>query len=225
MINNHDDLFLAAFGKPSQEKSPTPHLGQTWKFNMEKVKTLSFDEQYSISDLEGTPYRDLPDWVLQGGYVIASADEKKYQKDALAKTGLTQSERRAVFNAATADAQALAAMTTSELLRDSAVLDNEIAALKAKYGDELIPMLVDADPEAAKYIQGRIKVKEAEQQVTRQQEEVASSEASIAAEIANAKAAIAAQNDGVRKLSDEDLRNELLRRASLAAKAGAEAGE
>lgn len=184
--------FQAAFGQPARATMPEAHLGQSWRLDMTKVGKLSFAEQYLLGDLKGVPFRDLPAWVRDGKYAIASQDETKHQKEAFSATGLTQSERNVVFNQAQADAEALAAMTKSELLRDSAVLDGEIAAMEARYGSELVSMLGDVDPEAASYVNARKKTQAAEQKAQVQIDNEEAAKSDVAAEIKAAQEAIAA---------------------------------
>ena len=85
-------LFADAF-KAEPKAAPKPHLGQNWRINNTKALGLSFAEQYALGELADVPYRDLPDWVRDGGYAEPSADEKRHQKEQLAETGLTQSDR------------------------------------------------------------------------------------------------------------------------------------
>ena len=103
-------LFADAF-KAEPKAAPKPHLGQNWRINNTKARGLSFTEQYALGELADVPYRDLPDWVRDGGYAEPSADEKRHQKEQLAETGLTQSERNQVFNAFAAHISALADMS------------------------------------------------------------------------------------------------------------------
>lgn len=187
--------FQAAFGQPERADTPKPHLGQTWRLDMTKVSKLSFAEQYSLSDLKDLPFRSLPDWVRDGKYAIPSQDEAKHQKEAFSATGLTQSERNIVFNQAQADAEALVAMTQSELLRDSAVLDGEIAAMEARYGSEVISMLSDVDPEAANYVNSRQKTQAAERKAQEQIDNEEAAKGDVAAEIKAAQEAIAAMGN------------------------------
>ena len=195
-------LFSDAFGQPTKQDLPEPHLGQSWRLDMTKVARLSFTEQYALSEYEGTPFRALPAWVRDGKFAIPSQDEAKHQKAAFAETGLTQSERNRVFNAAQADAEALAEMTKSELLRDSAVLDGEINAMQARYGNELLEMLNGVDPEAASYINARQKTQAAEAKVVAQSVD----EAAIRAEIQAAQQAIAQMGGGNPLIADAQLR-------------------
>ena len=189
-LEAREQLFLQTFGQPAKEALPEPHMGQNWRLNLAKVSKLSFTEKYALSDFEGVPYRQLPAWIIDGGYAIASQDETKYQKKAFSETGLNQTERNQVFNAAKADAEALVAMTQSELLRDSDVLDGEIASLSSKYGAELMGLLNEVDPEAASYINARKKTKEAEARAAKE----TISQEQIAAEIKSAQEALGLQH-------------------------------
>ena len=81
-------LFADAF-KAEPKADPKPHLGQNWRINNTKARGLSFTEQYALGELADVPYRDLPDWVRDGGYAEPPADEKRHQKEQLAETGLT----------------------------------------------------------------------------------------------------------------------------------------
>ena len=126
-------LFADAF-KAELKAAPKPHLRQNWRINNAKARDLSFTEQYALGELSDVPYRDLPDWVRDGGYAEPSADEKRHQKEQLAETGLNQSERNEVFNALAAHVGALAEMSERELLRDSAALDHELASTIKRWG-------------------------------------------------------------------------------------------
>ena len=130
-------LFADAF-KAEPKAAPKPHLGQNWRINNTKARGLSFTEQYALGELADVPYRDLPDWVRDGGYAEPSADEKRHQKEQLAETGLTQSERNQVFNAFAAHISALAEMSERETLRDSAALDHELASTIKRWGQEQV---------------------------------------------------------------------------------------
>ena len=206
-------LFVDAF-KAEPKAAPTPHLGQNWRVNNVKARTLSFGEQYALGELTDVPYRDLPAWVRDGGYAEPSAEEKKHQKQAFAETGLTQSERNQVFNAFAADVEILATMSERETLRDSAALDHQLADTFKKYGrDQVLDALKDEFPEAARYFITKLQVQEAEAQEAEQ-----AKNADVAAEIRAAQQAIAAQNakaaSDLEAIPVDVLQAELTRRAA-----------
>ena len=208
-------LFVDAF-KAEPKAVPTPHLGQSWRVNNVKARTLSFGEQYALGDLQDVPYRDLPDWVRDGGYAEPSADEKRHQKQQFAETGLTQSERNEVFNAFAADVEILAEMSERDTLRDSAALDHQLARTFKKYGqDQVLDALKEEFPSAAKYYITKLQVQAAEAQ----EAELAES-ADVAAEIRAAQAAIAVQNakaaSDLEQIPADVLQQELTRRAAAA---------
>ena len=215
------ELFQQAFGK-NDYKAPRPVVGQRWRHNAAKMQKLSFGEQMKIQELQDQdiPYSDLPAWVIDGGYVEPTKQEKKRQQDLTDETGLTTSERKSVFNAAKADTAALATMTKSEILRDSAALDDQIKHFINRYGKEAMQMLTEADGEAAAYVHSRLKLKSAEEQAT-------SSDESIRQELKAAQEAIAAQNasTGLQNVSNDAIQAELSRRASIATQEAAERGE
>ena len=93
--------------KAEPKAAPKPHLGQNRRINNTKARGLSFGEMYSLGELQDVPFRDLPDWVRDGGYAEPSADEKRHQKEQFAETGLTQTERNLMFNAFAAQIDAL----------------------------------------------------------------------------------------------------------------------
>ena len=166
------------------------------------------------------PYSDLPAWVIDGGYVEPTKQEKKRQQDLTDSTGLTTSERKAYFNAALADTEALASMTTSKILRDSAALDKQITFFQNRYGNQAMSMLKEVDGEAAAYVHGRIQLKAAEESAT-------SSDESIRQELQDAQKAIEAHNaaTGLQNVSNDAIQAELARRASIATQEAAERGE
>ena len=160
--DERERLFASAFRSESKA-APTPHLGQNWRVNNVKARGLSFGELYELGELRDVPYRDLPDWVRDGGYAEPSADEKRHQKKQFAETGLTQSERNEVFDAFAAQIEALADMSERETLRDSAALDHELASTIKRWGQEqVMEALKDEFPKAAQYFAAKLQVLAAE---------------------------------------------------------------
>lgn len=219
-------LFRDGFGQERTE-NPRPHLGQNWRLNIQKIKNLSFSEMYSLGELQNVPYRELPDWVIDGGYAEPTAAEKKYQKQQFEETGLTQSERNRVFDQFTADIEALADMTEREILRDSAVLDGELANAIKRYGQEQVfDALKESFPEAAEYFTAKFRAKQAEEKAAAIAEAEQAKHQSVAEEIRAAQEAIAAQNEQVnndlKQISGDALQAELTRRASIMTREGAD---
>ncbi|QNI54498.1 hypothetical protein SynBIOSE41_01992 [Synechococcus sp. BIOS-E4-1] len=214
------ELFQQAFGQ-DDFKAPRAITGKRWRVNQAKSKKLTFEELYQIQELQNqdVPYADLPEWILDNGYVEPTKAEKKLQQDLTDKTGLSISERRSVFNAALADTEALASMTTSEILRDSAALDDQIKHFINRYGNEAVKMLKEVDGEAAAYVHSRLALKAAEEKAT-------SSDESIRQELKAAQEAIAAQDStGLQNVSNDAIQAELARRASIATQDAAAQGE
>ena len=142
-------LFADAF-RSEPKAAPTPHPGQNWRINNVKARGLSFGEMYALGELQDVPYRDLPAWVRDGGYAEPSADEKRHQKQQFAETGLTQTERNAVFDVFAADVEILSTMSESETLRDSAALDHQLAETIKRHGQEQVMDALKAEfPKAA----------------------------------------------------------------------------
>ena len=211
-------LFADAF-KAEPKAAPKPHLGQNWRINNTKARGLSFTEQYALGELADVPYRDLPDWVRDGGYAEPSADEKRHQKEQLAETGLTQSERNQVFDAFTARIGALAEMSEKEILRDSAALDYELAATIKRWGQEqVMEALKDEFPEAAQYFAAKLQVQAAEANAAAAKEAEQAKVQSVADEIRDAQEAIAAMDakaaSDLEQIPADVLQQELTRRAA-----------
>ena len=63
------ELFKQAFPVRKEPDLQAPLLGTSFRFNMSRVAKLSFDEQMSLQKYEGASIRDLPAWLIDGGYV------------------------------------------------------------------------------------------------------------------------------------------------------------
>ena len=219
-------LFADAF-KAEPKAAPKPHLGQNWRINNTKALGLSFTEQYALGELADVPYRDLPDWVRDGGYAEPSADEKRHQKEQLAETGLTQSERNQVFNAFAAHISALAEMSERETLRDSAALDHELASTIKRWGQEqVMAALKEASPKAAEYFAAKLQVQAAEARAAAAKQAELAKEQTVADEIRAAQEAIAAMDakaaSDLEKIPADLLQQELTRRAAAQTREGAD---
>ena len=219
-------LFADAF-KAEPKAAPKPHLGQNWRINNTKARGLSFTEQYALGELADVPYRDLPDWVRDGGYAEPSADEKRHQKEQLAETGLTQSERNQVFNAFAAQIGALAEMSKRETLRDSAALDHELASAIKRWGqDQVMEALKESSPKAAQYYAAKLQVQAAEAKAAAAKNAELAKEQTVADELRAAQEAIAAQNakaaSDLEQIPADLLQQELTRRAAAQTRAGAD---
>ena len=211
-------LFQDGFGRERSE-APRPLLGQGWRINVQKTKNLSFTEQYSLGELRDVPYRELPSWVIDGGYAEPTAAEKRYQKQQFEKTGLTQSERNQVFDAFAAHISALADMSEREILRDSAALDHELASTIKRWGqDQVMEALKDEFPKAAEYFTAKLQVQAAEANAAAAKEAELVKEQTVADELRAAQEAIAAQNaeaaSDLEKIPADLLQQELTRRAA-----------
>lgn len=222
------DLFKVGFGTPDV-KIPTPNFS-SWRINNQAANAkLSFSEIYQLGEYIGTPYDQLPAWIRDSGCITVDRKEKSRQADLTRETGLDLSERQQQFNAKTATIEALAAMSSSELLRDSEVLQDELAAAIKRFGqDDVMAGLATVDPSAAKYYAAKLRVAEAEAKVLATQQRDADETQSVADEIAAAQIAINELNENdptLVDLSTEKLRFELTRRASTVTREAAEGAE
>nr|WP_115093676.1 hypothetical protein [Synechococcus sp. UW106] len=220
------ELFQDGFGHERTE-APRPHLGQNWRINVQKTRGLSFGELYQLQDLQDVAYRNLPDWVIDGGYAEPTAAEKRYQKAQFEETGLTQSERNSVFNQFAADVGALAVMSEKEILRDSPALDYELASTIKRYGQEqVIEALKEESPKAAEYFAAKLQVQAAEAKAAAIAEAEQAKGQSVAEEIRAAQEAINAMqaetSNGLKEVSAEVLQAELTRRANQQTREGAD---
>ena len=216
--DERERLFADAFRSESKA-APTPHLGQNWRVNNVKARGLSFGELYELGELRDVPYRDLPDWVRDGGYAEPSADEKRHQKQQFAETGLTQSERNEVFDAFAAQIEALADMSERETLRDSAALDHELASTIKRWGQEqVMEALKDEFPKAAQYFAAKLQVQAAEAKAAAVKNAEQAKEQKVAEEIRAAQEAIAAMDakaaSDLKQIPADVLQQELTRRAA-----------
>ena len=60
------NLFIDAFGRPP-ETLPTAVTGARWRYNLEKVKKLSFAEKLKLQEFHdrGTPFYELPSDLMK----------------------------------------------------------------------------------------------------------------------------------------------------------------
>lgn len=74
-FGEREKAFLVAFGQDPAKEMPKPHTGQNWRVDNIKSKKLSFGELMQLQELASISYRDLPAWVIDGGYAVPSAGE------------------------------------------------------------------------------------------------------------------------------------------------------
>ena len=201
--DDRNKLFESAFGQDKKQQTPTPHTGQNFRWDMNKVSKLGFEEQYSLSAYDGVSYRELPSWILDNGLAIPSGEERKHQREMQSQTGLTQSERNTTFNAYQADIEALVAMSESQILRGSSVLDGELNILFARHGREVVMESLGEYPQAKEYFTAKLKVAEAEAKVTKIRDAEQAKTSSVKEELQLAAQKIAEFNAG--KVTANDL--------------------
>lgn len=177
----------------------------------------------------GTPFYELPNWVISGGYIQISKAEQKKQDQLTNETGLTQTERATVFNAFNAHMASLVEMSKRELLRESEILKTELEDAIAKYGEvEVMTAISEIDAESGEYYAVQLRMANAEKQLAQLNLKKQEDQTSIADELAQAKAAIEAENAqlmGISELPSDLLKNELLRRLNNQARKNAEESE
>jgi len=145
-----EQAFLTAFGMPQDRELPKANKGVgAWRINNQKAGKLSFTEQWALGELQDTPYQDLPDWVLDSGLAVPSAEESKLQKDLNKIDGYTTSERKQAFNVFAAEIDVLAEMASREILRNSSMILDEFDRACERFGaQEVQRALSETAPEA-----------------------------------------------------------------------------
>lgn len=212
-------LFLDAFGGDSPQGGQAVGQGRTldertamfvssfksetelpkarrvdWVLNTVASRKLSTGELFQLQDHldRGTQWADLPHWIREGNYVSPDKRTKQREAQLTEETGYTTTERQAIFNAFNAETAALAAMTKSELLRDSQVLNWELQKMFDRFGEgQVMDELKAIDPEAALFLTSKLKVQREEAKIIEAQQSEATS---IREEIQAAQAAIEAMN-------------------------------
>ena len=225
------NLFIDAFGRPPEKALPTAVTGSRWRYNLEKVKKLSFAEKLKLQEFHdrGTPFYELPSWVLDGGFIQISKAEQKKQDQLTNETGLTQTERATVFNAFNAHMASLVEMSKREILRESEILKTELDEAIAKYGEvEVMTAINEIDGESGEFYAVQLRMAKAEKQLAQINLKKQEDQTSIANELAEAKAAIESGNAqlmGISELPSDLLKDELFRMLNNQARKNAEESE
>lgn len=176
------EAFQAAFGKPAEKPLPTALVGQNWRWDMTKLSKLPPAQAYLLGQYEGVPYRELPAWIQDGGYVKVSDSEKKYQKEMLKETGFTQSERNELVNHALNHSTYLGDLMAMESFKGTQALDDEIDRVMARFGrEQVLDILQSEMPDAAEQLQLHLQKREALAKVAEEQEAATSVKAEMQA--------------------------------------------
>jgi len=244
---SNSDLFLQAFsGKQPEEKSqqggspldpdsrsklfekafrtekadPTPHLGGNWKIDTYKTRNLSFSELYSLGELQGKSFDELPDWVIQGGYAVPSKEYAKREKQLTDQTGLDTVERRQLNRNFEIRMEILLDYLDMPALSSTDIPMRDLQENIAKYGEDMVmSALREMSPEGAEMYSKKltahnaaINAEKAAQMAQKVNEE---RELSVREEIQDAQRKIAEMNadtSSLGTLSTEEIQAELTRR-------------
>lgn len=155
-------LFEQAF--TAETALPKPNHNN-WRVNNSRASRLSFQELMLLNEFveAGVPYQDLPSWVIDSGVLEVDRDEKKKQERLTKETGLDLTQRKTLFNALQARTEALAELSENPLVRDTDVLINTFDMTAEKFGlDAVMTELKDRFPNAAKYFDRKLMVRNAE---------------------------------------------------------------
>ena len=155
-------LFEQAF--TAETALPKPNHNN-WRVNNSRASRLSFQELMLLNEFveAGVPYQDLPSWVIDSGVIEVDRDEKKKQEQLTKETGLDLTQRKTLFNALQARTEALAELSENPLVRDTDVLINTFDMTAEKFGlDAVMAELKDRFPNAAKYFDRKLTVRNAE---------------------------------------------------------------
>ena len=190
------DYFLAAFAAEPKQL-PKPNY-KSWRLNATKARGLDFAELMELDRLqkEEVHYSELPTWILEGGYVLPTQEEKARQRQLEKETGLNTVERAQLFDAFKAEVGALAMMAEKESLRGSIFLDEYLQKAFERFGEaDVMDQLKSDYPQAAQYLVAHIQTKRAEAAQAQAMLDAETKQQDVAAEIRAAQEAIAAMAD------------------------------
>lgn len=181
-LDQRMEAFKTAFGKPAEKPLPTALVGQNWRWDMTKLAKLPPAQAYVLSQYDGVPYRELPAWIQDGGYVKVSDSEKKYQKEMLKETGYTQSERNQLVNHALNHSTYLGDLMSMESFKGTKALDDEIQRVFDRFGKQQVLEILQSEmPDAAEQLQLHLQKREALARVAKEQEAATSVKAEMQA--------------------------------------------
>ena len=182
-------LFEQAFS--TKKVLPRARLAN-WKLNPSKARHLSFGELWTLQEyLENdVAFEHLPAWIQESGAITLDRDEKQRQRQLDEETRLTATERKVVFDALGCEAAAIAELSENPIVKDTPVLLETFDISAERFGQaEVMAVLQEKYPNAAKAIGQRLLVRDAEQRVVTEKQ---ASEAEIREEIAEAQALLKA---------------------------------
>ena len=215
---SRSELFEKAFR--TEKADPIPHLGGNWKLDTYKTRSLSFSELYSLGELQGKSYDELPDWVIQGGYAVPSKEYAKREKKLTEETGLDTVERRQLNRNFEIRMEILLDYLDMPALSSTDIPMRDLQENIAKYGEEMVmSALREMSPEGAEMYSKKltahnaaINAEKAAQMAQKVNEE---RELTVREEIQDAQRKIAKMNadsSSLGSLSTEEIQAELTRR-------------
>ena len=215
------DLFRAGFGY-EQLTDPRPHLGQTWKLDAVKAKKagLGFAELFQLSDLEGTPYDQLPQWAISLGVCIPSKEVADREKKLTQETGLSTVERKQAERNFEVRMEILLDFLNRPGLSNTDIPLKELQSNIERYGEEAVMAgLREMSPEGAELFSMKLRAERAEQAAQKAAQLAEKSELTeeerTREEIKEAQRQIAAMNadkGGLATMSTDEIQAELTRR-------------
>ena len=217
-VGDTTELFRAAFGHDTELKNFTPEPILDYELNAKPGTDTGKLFMLDALMKDGVQYRDLPNGLRD---LVKPkrplAKELRRQED---ETGMTLEQREKLFEALQFNVDYLSSL--QDVGMSSAIIAEEFAKLKERFPEQAIEETL---AETNQQLLAQLKAEAKAQAVAAEQAKLANDEelhqARVAAEIADAKAAIEAINSAS-SLSDEDLQAELTRRAALKTREGAD---
>ena len=209
-IRNREQLFATASGVDTERKNYTPDpiidYEVEHKRGADVGNLLMLDEAMKA----GTQYRDLPLGLRE---LVKPkrplAKELRRQED---ETGMSLEQREKAFDALQYNVDFISSMEEAGL--PASMIAEEYKKLQGRYPEQAIDeSLAETNQQLLAKLKAEAKAQAYAAEQARQAADKERNEAQVAAEIADAKAAIEAFKSAA-AFSDDELKNELTRRAS-----------
>ena len=163
-------LFEQAFSE--QKELPQPNR-RGWRINNTKAQKLSFADLFALQALydKQVGYEDLPAWVVDGNIIELNKEAKRDLAKQEEETGLTQKERKTIFNALKAQTEALAELSVNPITAGTSVLTETFDLACERFGrKQVMDELAEHFPNAAQYFAKVVMMRDVESKVETQQQ-------------------------------------------------------